>query len=154
MNFLSVFTLSGSLNVRTISLPTGTAASLETAGEEDTGMSSEKYTTTDRQPVGIHQSDQASSAYQARGVSATKDDVHQAVAGQDKGLFPGAFCKVLAAPAGTPDWCAALHADGAGTKASVAYLMYRESGDPSWFAGLAQDALVMNTDDLLSVGAP
>ena len=116
-------------------------------------MSSEKYTTTDRQPVGIHQSDQASSAYQARGVSATKDDVHQAVAGQDKGLFPGAFCKVLADPAGNPDWCAALHADGAGTKASVAYLMYRESGDPSWFAGLAQDALVMNTDDLLCVGA-
>ncbi len=91
--------------------------------------------------------------YQARGVSATKDDVHRAVAEQARGLFPGAFCKILPDPAGDPDWCAAFHADGAGTKSSLAYLMVREHADPSWYAGLAQDALVMNTDDLLCIGA-
>jgi phosphoribosylformylglycinamidine cyclo-ligase len=92
-------------------------------------------------------------SYQSRGVSATKEDVHAAVAAQSRGLFPGAFCKIVPDPAGQSDWCAAFHADGAGTKSSAAYLMYRESGDTRWFAGIAQDALVMNTDDLLCVGA-
>jgi phosphoribosylformylglycinamidine cyclo-ligase len=92
-------------------------------------------------------------SYLARGVSATKDDVHKAVRNQSRGLYPGAFCKILPDPAGDPRWCSAIHADGAGTKSSVAYLMYRETGDPAWFAGLAQDALVMNTDDLLCIGA-
>src|SRR5512133_864143 len=91
--------------------------------------------------------------YSARGVSATKEDVHQAVAGQSRGLYPGSFCKIVPDPAGDPDWCAAVHADGAGTKSSAAYLMYRETGDPAWFAGIAEDALVMNTDDLLCIGA-
>ncbi|MDW7658556.1 MAG: phosphoribosylformylglycinamidine cyclo-ligase [Bacillota bacterium] len=92
-------------------------------------------------------------SYLSRGVSATKDDVHKAVRDQSRGLFPGAFCKIMPDPAGDPRWCSAIHADGAGTKSSVAYLMYRETGDPAWFAGLAQDALVMNTDDLLCIGA-
>ena len=92
-------------------------------------------------------------AYLARGVSATKDDVHKAVRSQSRGLYPGAFCKILPDPAGDPRFCSAIHADGAGTKSSVAWLMYRETGDPAWFAGLAQDALVMNTDDLLCIGA-
>lgn len=96
---------------------------------------------------------ESESAYLSRGVSAVKEDVHRAVSFQDKGLFPGAFCKVFPDPAGDIQFCAALHADGAGTKSSVAYLMYRESGDPSWFSGLAQDALIMNTDDLLCIGA-
>lgn len=91
--------------------------------------------------------------YLARGVSATKDDVHRAVADQARGLYPGAFCKILPDPAGDPGWCAAFHADGAGTKSSLAYLMAREHRDSSWYAGLAQDALVMNTDDLLCIGA-
>lgn len=92
-------------------------------------------------------------SYLSRGVSPTKDDVKKAVARQAKGLFPGSFCKIIPDLAGDPAWCSAVHADGAGTKSSVAYLMYRESGDPGWFAGIAQDSLVMNTDDLLCVGA-
>lgn len=92
-------------------------------------------------------------SYLSRGVSPTKDDVKQAVANQSKGLFPGSFCKVIPDLAGDPAWCAAVHADGAGTKSSAAYLMYRETGDPAWFAGIAQDSLVMNTDDLLCIGA-
>lgn len=104
-----------------------------------------------------HKSDKTGSgrtdAYLARGVSATKDDVHQAVRCQERGLYPGAFCKIIPDPAGDPLWCSSIHADGAGTKSSVAWLMYRETGDPAWFAGLAQDALVMNTDDLLCIGA-
>ena len=94
-----------------------------------------------------------SDSYLSRGVSATKDDVKRAVSGQSRGEFPGSFCKIIADPAGDPDWCAAMHADGAGTKSSVAYLMYRETGSPAWFAGIAQDSLVMNTDDLLCIGA-
>ncbi len=93
------------------------------------------------------------SFYLSRGVSATKDDVHVAIADQDPGLKPGLFCKVVPDPAGDPAWCAALHADGSGSKSSVAYLMAQESGDPAWYAGLAQDAAVMNTDDLACVGA-
>lgn len=92
-------------------------------------------------------------SYLDRGVSPTKDDVKAAVRDQDKGLFPGSFCKINADLAGDPDWCVAVHADGAGTKSSLAYLMMRETGDTSWFRGIAQDSLVMNTDDLACVGA-
>lgn len=94
------------------------------------------------------------SAYEALGVSATKADVHAAIAHTNPGLFPGAFCRI--GPdvlGGDPDWCSALHSDDAGTKAIVAYLAYRESGDASVFRGIAQDALVMNLDDLLCIGA-
>lgn len=94
------------------------------------------------------------SAYERLGVSATKDDIHRAIESQDAGLYPGAFCKlgpdVLG---GDPLWCGAAHADDAGTKALVAYLAYREHKDASVFRGIAQDALVMNLDDLACVGA-
>ncbi|MCR5059090.1 MAG: hypothetical protein K6A81_10805 [Clostridiales bacterium] len=89
----------------------------------------------------------------SRGVSPTKDDVKKAVANQDKGAFPGAFCKLIDDLGGDPDYCTAIHADGAGTKSSVAYIAYRETGDLKWFRGIAQDSLVMNTDDLACVGA-
>lgn len=93
-------------------------------------------------------------AYKSRGVSSTKDDVKKAVSKQDKGIFPGAFCKIIPDIAGDEDYCSAIHADGAGTKSSVAYLMYKENNeDTSFFEGISQDALVMNTDDLLCVGA-
>jgi phosphoribosylformylglycinamidine cyclo-ligase len=92
-------------------------------------------------------------SYLSRGVSPTKDDVRQAVASQSKGLFPGSFCKIIPDLAGDPEYCLAIHADGAGTKSSVAYLMARETGDPGWYRGIAQDSLVMNTDDLLCIGA-
>ena len=92
-------------------------------------------------------------SYLSRGVSPTKDDVKAAVKNQSKGVFPGAFCKLIEDIAGDPDYCTALHADGAGTKSSVAYLMYKETGNYDWFKGLAQDSLVMNTDDLACVGA-
>jgi len=92
-------------------------------------------------------------SYLSRGVSPTKDDVKKAVSGQSGGVFPGAFCKVVEDIAGDPDYCLAVHADGAGTKSSVAYLQYMETGDVSWFSSLAQDSLVMNTDDLACIGA-
>lgn len=95
----------------------------------------------------------AAKAYLDRGVSPTKDDVKKAVADQNRGLFPGAFCMILPDMAGDPAYCIAVHADGAGTKSSVAYMMYRETGDISWFKGIAQDSLAMNTDDLACVGA-
>src|SRR5690554_2892846 len=91
--------------------------------------------------------------YQARGVSAGKEDVHAAIAGIDKELFPKAFCKVI--PdflSGSPDHCIVMHADGAGTKSSLAYAYWKETGDISVWKGIAQDALVMNIDDLLCVG--
>ncbi len=91
-------------------------------------------------------------SYLSRGVSPTKDDVKAAVKNQDKGVFPGAFCKLIEDTAGDPNYCTALHADGAGTKSSVAYLMFKETGNYDWFKGLAQDSLVMNTDDLACVG--
>ncbi len=92
--------------------------------------------------------------YKSRGVSAQKEDVHAAIAGGDAGLFPSAFCKIVADDlTGDPAWCLAMHADGAGTKAALAYLYYRDTGDVSVFRGIAQDALVMNLDDLLCVGA-
>ncbi len=93
-------------------------------------------------------------SYEARGVSASKSEVHAAIADLDKGVFPGAFCKILPdLLLGDADFCTVMHADGAGTKSVLAYLHYRTFGDPSVFAGIAQDSLVMNLDDLLCVGA-
>ncbi|HBP38859.1 MAG TPA: phosphoribosylformylglycinamidine cyclo-ligase [Clostridiales bacterium] len=92
-------------------------------------------------------------AYLSRGVSPTKEDVKKAVSGQSAGLYPGSFCKIIPDLAQDPAWCTVIHADGAGTKSAAAYLMFRETGDPSWFTGIAQDSLIMNTDDLLCVGA-
>lgn len=92
--------------------------------------------------------------YHLRGVSASKEDVHQAIAKIDKGLFPKAFCKIV--PdflSGDPDYCIVMHADGAGTKSSLAYTYWKETGDLSVWKGIAQDAIIMNTDDLLCVGA-
>jgi phosphoribosylformylglycinamidine cyclo-ligase len=90
----------------------------------------------------------------ARGVSASKEDVHQAIKNIDKGLFPKAFCKIVPdILGGDPDWCNIMHADGAGTKSSLAYLYWKETGDLSVWKGIAQDALIMNIDDLLCVGA-
>lgn len=94
------------------------------------------------------------SRYDLRGVSSSKEDVHAAIRSSDKGLFPGAFCKILPdILAGDPDYCSILHADGAGTKSSLAYLYWKETSDLSVWKGIAQDAVVMNTDDLLCVGA-
>lgn len=95
-----------------------------------------------------------SSRYGARGVSASKSDVHKAVDKLDKGLFPYAFCKITADPfSGDSERCSVIHADGSGTKSILAYLHYRETGDVSVFEGIAQDSIVMNLDDLLCVGA-
>ena len=94
------------------------------------------------------------SAYEQLGVSATKDEIHEAVRHLDQGLFPSAFCRIGADVLGDdPDWCCAVHADDAGTKVLVAYLCFRETGDARIFRGAAQDAVVMNLDDLLCVGA-
>lgn len=94
------------------------------------------------------------SRYQSRGVSASKEDVHAAISKLDKGIYPNAFCKIIPdVLAGDPDWCNIMHADGAGTKSSLAYLYWKETGDLSVWKGIAQDALVMNLDDLLCVGA-
>lgn len=92
--------------------------------------------------------------YNLRGVSASKEDVHNAIAGIDKGLFPKAFCKIVPDLLGNDDsYCVVMHADGAGTKSSLAYMYWKETGDISVWRGIAQDAIVMNTDDLLCVGA-
>jgi phosphoribosylformylglycinamidine cyclo-ligase len=92
--------------------------------------------------------------YALRGVSSQKEDVHKAISNIDKGIFPKAFCKVIPdILGGDPDWCNIMHADGAGTKSSLAYLYWKETGDLSVWKGIAQDAIVMNTDDLLCVGA-
>lgn len=92
--------------------------------------------------------------YQQRGVSAGKAEVHAAIAHQDQGLFPGAFCKIVPDHlGGDPTQCLLMHADGAGTKSSLAYLVWRETGDASVWAGIAQDSLVMNLDDCACVGA-
>lgn len=92
--------------------------------------------------------------YNLRGVSASKEDVHTAIASLDKGLFPAAFCKIVPdLLTGSADHCIVMHADGAGTKSSLAYLWWKETGDVSVWKGIAQDAVVMNTDDLLCVGA-
>ncbi|MBK9335655.1 MAG: phosphoribosylformylglycinamidine cyclo-ligase [Lewinellaceae bacterium] len=93
------------------------------------------------------------SKYDQRGVSASKNEVHAAIQHLDKGLFPNAFCKILPdIAAGDPDWCNLLHADTAGTKTSLAYLYWRETGDLSVWAGVAQDAIVMNLDDMACAG--
>jgi len=92
--------------------------------------------------------------YNQRGVSATKEDVHSAIKNIDKGLFPGAFCKIVPdILANDPQYCNVMHADGAGTKSSLAYTYWKETGDLSVWRGIAQDAIVMNLDDLLCVGA-
>ena len=92
--------------------------------------------------------------YMQRGVSASKEDVHAAIKNVDKGLFPKAFCKIIPdILGGDPEYCNIMHADGAGTKSSLAYLYWRETGDLSVWKGIAQDALIMNIDDLLCVGA-
>ncbi len=89
-----------------------------------------------------------------RGVSAAKEDVHRAIRNIDKGIFPQAFCKIIPDILGNdPEYCNIMHADGAGTKSSLAYIYWRETGDLSVWRGIARDALVMNTDDLLCVGA-
>ena len=89
-----------------------------------------------------------------RGVSADKEDVHKAIKNVDKGLYPRAFCKIVEDHLGQdPNYCTIMHADGAGTKSSLAYLYWRETGDLSVWQGIAQDAIIMNTDDLLCVGA-
>ncbi len=92
--------------------------------------------------------------YDLRGVSASKDDVHNAIRNIDKGLYPKAFCKIIPdLLGGDPAYCNIMHADGAGTKSSLAYMYWRETGDLSVWRGIAQDAIVMNIDDLLCVGA-
>lgn len=92
--------------------------------------------------------------YDQRGVSASKEDVHNAIKNIDKGLYPKAFCKIVPDYLGNdPDYCNIMHADGAGTKSSLAYIYWRETGDLSVWKGIAQDALIMNVDDLLCVGA-
>lgn len=92
--------------------------------------------------------------YNQRGVSASKEDVHQAIKDLDKGLFPKAFCKIVPdLLAGDPEYCTVMHADGAGTKSSLAYVYWKETGDLSAWKGIAQDAIIMNVDDLLCVGA-
>lgn len=95
-----------------------------------------------------------SNRYDRRGVSAVKEDVHAAIKNVDKGIFPGAFCKIIPdVLGGDPEWCNIMHADGAGTKSSLAYMYWKETGDLSVWKGIAQDALIMNIDDLLCVGA-
>ena len=92
--------------------------------------------------------------YNLRGVSASKEEVHKAIASIDKGLYPQAFCKIIPDYLGNdPEYCNIMHADGAGTKSSLAYIYWRETGDISVWKGIAQDALIMNVDDLLCVGA-
>ncbi len=92
--------------------------------------------------------------YMMRGVSAAKEDVHNAIKNIDKGIFPQAFCKIIPdILGGDPEYCNIMHADGAGTKSSLAYMYWKETGDLEVWRGIAQDALVMNTDDLLCVGA-
>lgn len=96
----------------------------------------------------------ANERYDLRGVSATKTDVHAAIKNIDKGIYPGAFCKIIPDYlGGDAEYCNIMHADGAGTKSSLAYAYWRETGDLSVWKGIAQDALIMNIDDLLCVGA-
>ncbi len=91
--------------------------------------------------------------YDLRGVSATKDEVHKAIVGMDKGVYPNAFCKILPdIAAGDPDYCNLMHADTAGTKTSLAYLYWKETGDLDVWKGIAQDSIVMNVDDMACVG--
>ena len=106
--------------------------------------------TNSNSPLG----DGGSQRYNLRGVSASKEDVHNAIKNIDKGLYPKAFCKIIPDFLGNdPDYCNIMHADGAGTKSSLAYIYWKETGDLSVWKGIAQDALIMNIDDLLCVGA-
>lgn len=99
-------------------------------------------------------SQEVSKRYAQRGVSASKDDVHKAIKNIDKGLYPQAFCKIIPDYlTNDPEYCIVMHADGAGTKSSLAYMYWKETGDLSVWKGIAQDALIMNIDDLLCVGA-
>ena len=99
-------------------------------------------------------SQEVSKRYAQRGVSASKEDVHNAIKNIDKGLFPKAFCKIVPDHlTNDEDYCLIMHADGAGTKSSLAYMYWKETGDLSVWKGIAQDALIMNIDDLLCVGA-
>ncbi len=99
-------------------------------------------------------SSSTSERYSQRGVSASKEDVHNAIKNIDKGLFPKAFCKIVPDYlTGDEDYCLVMHADGAGTKSSLAYMYWKETGDVSVWKGIAQDALIMNIDDLICVGA-
>lgn len=99
-------------------------------------------------------SSDTSKRYAQRGVSASKEDVHNAIKNIDKGLFPKAFCKIVPDYlTGSDDHCLVMHADGAGTKSSLAYMYWKETGDVSVWKGIAQDALIMNVDDLICVGA-
>jgi phosphoribosylformylglycinamidine cyclo-ligase len=99
-------------------------------------------------------SNEVSKRYAQRGVSASKEDVHNAIKNIDKGLFPKAFCKIVPDYlTNDEDYCLIMHADGAGTKSSLAYMYWKETGDISVWKGIAQDALIMNIDDLLCVGA-
>src|SRR5512141_1237847 len=94
------------------------------------------------------------SKYSQRGVSSGKEDVHAAIKNIDKGLYPRAFCKIVPDMLGGDEsYCNIMHADGAGTKSSLAYVYWKETGDMSVWKGIAQDAIVMNLDDLLCVGA-
>jgi phosphoribosylformylglycinamidine cyclo-ligase len=95
-----------------------------------------------------------SEKYMQRGVSASKEDVHNAIKNIDKGIFPKAFCKIIPdIIGGDSNYCNIMHADGAGTKSSLAYIYWKETGDMSVWKGIAQDAIIMNVDDLLCVGA-
>ena len=97
---------------------------------------------------------EANQRYAQRGVSASKTDVHNAIKNIDKGLFPKAFCKIVPDYlTNDPEFCLVMHADGAGTKSSLAYAYWKETGDLSVWKGIAQDALIMNIDDLICVGA-
>lgn len=94
-----------------------------------------------------------SERYNKRGVSASKEDVHEAIKNLDKGLFPNAFCKIVEdSLSNDPEYCIAMHADGAGTKSSLAYLYWRETGDISVWKGISQDSIIMNVDDLICAG--
>ena len=108
-----------------------------------------------RQPAPLSDGrEQGVGLYALRGVSAAKEDVHTAIKNIDKGIFPQAFCKIIPdILGGDPEYCNIMHADGAGTKSSLAYAYWKETGDLSVWKGIAQDALIMNTDDLLCVGA-
>jgi len=97
---------------------------------------------------------ESANRYTRRGVSSGKEEVHKAIQNLDKGLYPKAFCKIIPdILGGDPDWCSIMHADGAGTKSALAYLYWKETGDLSVWKGIAQDSIIMNTDDLLCVGA-
>jgi phosphoribosylformylglycinamidine cyclo-ligase len=91
--------------------------------------------------------------YSKLGVSSKKEDVHKAIEKLDKGLFPGSFCKIVEDVTGRKGYCSISHADGAGTKSSLAYMYYKETGDQSIFKNVVRDAIIMNIDDILCVGA-